>query len=195
MVEIEKPRIESNEKDGDISYGKSVVEPLEHGYGTTLGNALRRILLSSLPGTAVTTIKIAGVQHEFSTIPGVKEDVTQIVLNVKGHYRQAPLPRAPKPGVYRTPAGEGEVTAGDIKADGEVEILNPELHIATLMRRRYSSTWSSPSAMGAAMFLRIGTSTANRLSSVSFRWTPLYYPGLSGELHRGEHPCRQHDRL
>ena len=84
MVEIEKPRIESNEKDGDISYGKYVVEPLEHGYGTTLGNALRRILLSSLPGTAVTTIKIAGVQHEFSTIPGVKEDVTQIVLNVKG---------------------------------------------------------------------------------------------------------------
>ena len=84
MVEIEKPRIECVENPGDGSYGKYVVEPLERGYGTTLGNSLRRILLSSLPGTAVTSIKIAGVQHEFSTIPGVKEDVTEIVLNVKG---------------------------------------------------------------------------------------------------------------
>ena len=130
MVEIEKPRIESNEKDGDISYGKYVVEPLEHGYGTTLGNALRRILLSSLPGTAVTTIKIAGVQHEFSTIPGVKEDVTQIVLNVKGLTAKLHSPGTKR--VYIQASGEGEVTAGDIKADGEVEILNPELHIATL---------------------------------------------------------------
>ena len=130
MVEIEKPRIESNEKDGDISYGKYVVEPLEHGYGTTLGNALRRILLSSLPGTAVTTIKIAGVQHEFSTIPGVKEDVTQIVLNVKGITAKLHSPGTKR--VYIQASGEGEVTAGDIKADGEVEILNPELHIATL---------------------------------------------------------------
>ena len=130
MVEIEKPRIESNEKDGDISYGKYVVEPLEHGYGTTLGNALRRILLSSLPGTAVTTIKMAGVQHEFSTIPGVKEDVTQIVLNVKGITAKLHSPGTKR--VYIQASGEGEVTAGDIKADGEVEILNPELHIATL---------------------------------------------------------------
>ena len=84
MIEIEKPQIECIETPGDASYGKYVVEPLERGYGTTLGNALRRILLSSLPGTAATTIKIAGVQHEFSTIPGVKEDVTEIVLNVKG---------------------------------------------------------------------------------------------------------------
>ena len=83
MVEIEKPRIECVENPGDGSYGKYVVEPLERGYGTTLGNSLRRILLSSLPGTAVTSIKIAGVQHEFSTIPGVKEDVTEIVLNIK----------------------------------------------------------------------------------------------------------------
>ena len=130
MVEIEKPRIESNEKDGDISYGKYVVEPLEHGYGTTLGNALRRILLSSLPGTAVTTIKIAGVQHEFSTIPGVKEDVTQIVLNVKGITAKLHSPGTKRVDIQAS--GEGEVTAGDIKADGEVEILNPELHIATL---------------------------------------------------------------
>ena len=93
MVEIEKPRIECIENPGDVSYGKYVVEPLERGYGTTLGNALRRILLSSLPGTAVTSIKIAGVQHEFTTIPGVKEDVTEIVLNVKRHHRQAALRR------------------------------------------------------------------------------------------------------
>ena len=83
MIEIEKPRIECIETPGDDSYGKYVVDPLERGYGTTLGNSLRRILLSSLPGTAVTSIKIAGIQHEFSTIPGVKEDVTEIVLNVK----------------------------------------------------------------------------------------------------------------
>ena len=112
------------------SYGKYVVEPLERGYGTTLGNSLRRILLSSLPGTAVTTIKIAGVQHEFSTIPGVKEDVTEIVLNIKGII--ARLHCQGTKTVYIEAAGECEVTAGDIKADGEVEILNPDLHIATL---------------------------------------------------------------
>ena len=130
MVEIEKPRIECIENLDDGNYGKYVVEPLERGYGTTLGNALRRILLSSLPGTAVTTIKIAGVQHEFTTIPGVKEDVTQIVLNVKRII--AKLYSTGTKTVYIQASGEGEVTAGDIKADGEVEILNPELHSATL---------------------------------------------------------------
>lgn len=130
MIEIEKPRIECIEIPGDESYGKYVVEPLERGYGTTLGNSLRRILLSSLPGTAVTTIKIAGIQHEFSTIPGVKEDVTEIVLNVKGII--ARLHSQETKTVYIEAMGECEVTAGDIKADGEVEILNPELHIATL---------------------------------------------------------------
>ena len=129
MVEIEKPRIEC-EDNGDASYGKYVVEPLERGYGTTLGNALRRVLLSSLPGTAVTSIKIAGIQHEFSTIPGVKEDVTEIVLNVKAII--AKLHCEGVKTVYIEQSGECEVTAGDIKADGEVEILNPELHIATL---------------------------------------------------------------
>lgn len=130
MIEIEKPRIECLETPGDESYGKYVVEPLERGYGTTLGNALRRILLSSLPGTAVTTLKIAGVQHEFSTIPGIKEDVTEIVLNVKDII--AKLHSQETKTVYIEAVGEGEVTAGDIKSDGEVEILNPELHIATL---------------------------------------------------------------
>jgi DNA-directed RNA polymerase subunit alpha len=130
MVEIEKPRIECMENLGDDSYGKYVVEPLERGYGTTLGNSLRRILLSSLPGTAVTSIKIAGVQHEFTTIPGIKEDVTEIVLNIKGII--AKLHCEGSKTVYIEMSGEGEVTAGDIKADGEVEVLNPEHHIATL---------------------------------------------------------------
>ena len=130
MVEIERPRIECVETPEGESYGKYVVEPLERGYGTTLGNALRRILLSSLPGTAVTTVRIAGIQHEFSTIPGVKEDVTEIILNIKGII--AKLHCTGTKTVYIEATGEGEVTAGDIKADGEVEILNPERHIATL---------------------------------------------------------------
>ena len=130
MVEIEKPRIKCIENPGDVSYGKYVVEPLERGYGTTLGNALRRILLSSLPGPAVTSIKISGVQHEFTTIPGVKEDVTDIVLNVKKIISKLHS-NGPKT-VYIECSGECEVTAGDIKSDGEVEILNPDLHIATL---------------------------------------------------------------
>ena len=130
MIEIERPRIECQESPDDLSYGKFVIEPLERGYGTTLGNSLRRVLLSSLPGTAPTSIRIAGVQHEFSTIPGVKEDVTEIVLNVKGIIARLHCD-GPKT-VYIEAAGECEVTAGDIKADGEVEILNPELHIASL---------------------------------------------------------------
>ena len=130
MVEIEKPRIECIDSQDDVSYGKYIVEPLERGYGTTLGNSLRRILLSSLPGTAATSIKIAGVQHEFSTVPGVKEDVTEIVLNVKKII--AKLHCQGTKTVYIDAAGECEVTAGDIKADGEVEILNPEQHICSL---------------------------------------------------------------
>ena len=127
MVEIEKPRIVCMDSPDDVSYGKYVVEPLERGYGTTLGNSLRRILLSSLPGTAATSIKIAGVQHEFSTIPGVKEDVTEIVLNVKRIV--AKLHCQGVKTVYIDATGPCEVTAGDIKADGEVEVLNPDLHI------------------------------------------------------------------
>ena len=130
MVEIEKPRIECMDSPEDGSYGKYVVEPLERGYGTTLGNSLRRILLSSLPGTAATSIKIAGVQHEFSTIPGVKEDDTEIVLNVKKII--ARLHCQGTKTVFIDATGEREVTAGDIKADGEVEILNPDLHICSL---------------------------------------------------------------
>ena len=130
MIEIEKPRIETDELSPDGSFGRFVVEPLERGYGTTLGNSLRRVLLSSLPGVAVTSIKIDGVQHEFSTIPGVKEDVTEIILNIKG--LTAKLHCDEPKTVYIEASGECEVTAGDIKADGEVEVLNPDLHIATL---------------------------------------------------------------
>lgn len=130
MIEIEKPRIECIEQPQDEAYGRYVIEPLERGYGTTLGNSLRRVLLSSLPGTAVTSIKIAGIQHEFSTVPGVKEDVTEIVLNVKGIIARLHS-QTPKT-VYIEAVGERIITAGDIKADGEVEILNPDWHIATL---------------------------------------------------------------
>ena len=131
MIAIEKPRIECVESLPDGSYGKYVIEPLERGYGTTLGNSLRRVLLSSLPGTAATSIKIDGVQHEFSTIPGVKEDVTEIVLNVKSII--AKLYSEGKKMAIIEAVGPCEVTAGDIKCDSEMEILNPDLHIATLM--------------------------------------------------------------
>ena len=130
MIEIEKPHIECNETPGEDNYGKYVVEPLERGYGTTLGNALRRIMLSSLPGTAATSIKIAGVQHEFTTIPGVKEDVTEIVLNVKQLICKLHSEGAKT--VFIEAVGPCDLTAGDIKSDGEVEVLNPDLHIATL---------------------------------------------------------------
>lgn len=130
MIEIEKPRIETSEMTPDGTYGKFILGPLERGYGTTLGNSLRRVLLSSLPGVAVSSIKIDGVQHEFSTIPGVKEDVTEIVLNIKGLTAKI-HGESPKT-VYIEAEGEGVVTAGDIKADSEIEILNPDMHIATL---------------------------------------------------------------
>ena len=132
MIEIEKPRIETEELSEDGSYGRFVVEPLERGYGTTLGNSLRRVLLSSLPGVAATYLKLDGVVHEFSTIPGVKEDVTEIVLNLKGLTAKV-LSDGPKV-VYIDAEGPCEVTAADIKADSEVEILNPDTHIATLSK-------------------------------------------------------------
>ena len=130
MIEIEKPRIETEELTEDGKYGKFVVEPLERGFGNTLGNSLRRVLLSSLEGCAVTSIKIDGVLHEFSTIPGVKEDVTEIVLNMKSVVAKL-YETSPKV-VEISAQGPCVVTAGDIKCDSEVEILNPEQHIATL---------------------------------------------------------------
>ena len=130
MIGIEKPRIDTAEISPDGKYGKFVVEPLERGYGTTLGNSLRRVLLSSLPGYAITSVKIDGVLHEFSTIPGVKEDVTEIVLNLKNVILKI-NGDDPKT-IYIDASGDDEITARSIKTDSEVEILNPELHIATL---------------------------------------------------------------
>ena len=130
MIEIEKPRIEALDLAADGTYGKFVLEPLERGYGTTLGNSLRRVLLSSLPGTAATSIKIDGILHEFSTVEGVKEDVTEIVLNIKG--LTAKLHGDGPKVVYIEAEEAGEVTAADIKCDSEVEILQPDMHIATV---------------------------------------------------------------
>ena len=130
MIEIEKPNITTVNLSEDGRSGKFIVEPLERGYGTTLGNSLRRILLSSLPGVAVTSVKIDGVLHEFSTIPGVKEDVTEIILNIKGITAKLHT-NAPKT-VILDITGERDITAGDIKQDADIEILNPDHHIATI---------------------------------------------------------------
>ncbi|KEO81763.1 DNA-directed RNA polymerase subunit alpha [Tumebacillus flagellatus] len=144
MIEIEKPRIETVEINENGSYGKFVVEPLERGYGTTLGNSLRRILLSSLPGAAATTVKIEGVLHEFSTVPGVVEDTTEIILNLK---RLSLKIHSDEEKTLTIDAeGPGVVTAADIRVDSDVDVLNPDLHIATL-------------ADGARLFMEI---TANR---------------------------------
>ena len=130
MIEIEKPRIDTVEITPDGKYGKFVMEPLERGYATTLGNSMRRVLLSILPGVAVTGVKIDGVVHEFSTIPGVKEDVTEIILNIKGLIAKLHADTAKK--IYIEAEGPCVVTAASIKADSEVEILNPDTYIATL---------------------------------------------------------------
>jgi len=132
VFEFEKPRIEIAEISEDNRYGKFVVEPLERGYGTTLGNSLRRIMLSSLPGSAVSYVKIKGVLHEFSSIPGVKEDVTEIIMNIKElAIKNNSSSNEPKQ-AYIEYVGEGVVTAADIHVDSDIEILNPDLVIATL---------------------------------------------------------------
>ncbi|KAA9297822.1 MULTISPECIES: DNA-directed RNA polymerase subunit alpha [Aerococcus] len=130
MIEIEKPNIETIETSEDNKFGKFAVEPLERGYGTTLGNSLRRVLLSSLPGTAVTSIKIENVLHEFSTIPGVREDVTQIVLNIK--QLALKLYDVDEKDIELDITGPAEVTAADITADADFDVLNPDLHICSL---------------------------------------------------------------
>ena len=130
MIGIEKPKIETLAHEADGTYGKFVLEPLERGYGLTLGNSMRRVLLSSLPGYAITSVKIDNVLHEFSTIEGVKEDVTEIVLNLKEVILKF-HGDGPKV-MYIEADGEGEITAGDIKTDSEVEIINPDHHIASL---------------------------------------------------------------
>ena len=132
MFEFEKPNIEVAEISEDNKYGKFVLEPLERGYGTTLGNSLRRIMLSSLPGSVVSQVKIAGVLHEFSTIPGVKEDVTEIIMNIKDLAIKNTSQSNEDKIAYIDFTGEGVVTAADIRADQDIEIMNPDLVIATL---------------------------------------------------------------
>ena len=132
MFDFEKPKIEIAEISEDKKYGRFVVEPLERGYGTTLGNSLRRIMLSSLPGVAVSQVKIEGVVHEFSAIPGVKEDVTEIIMNIKSLAIKNTCETNEPKTAYIEFEGEGVVTAGDIQADPDIEILNPDLVIATL---------------------------------------------------------------
>ena len=132
MFDFNKPNIEIAELSEDKRYGKFVVEPLERGYGTTLGNSLRRIMLSSLPGAAVSQVKIEGVLHEFSSIPGVKEDVTEIIMNIKSlAIKNTSETNEPKT-AYIEFEGEGVVTAGDIQVDSDIEIVNPDLVIAHL---------------------------------------------------------------
>ena len=130
MIEFQKPKFTSTDLTADGRYGKFVVEPLERGYGITLGNSLRRVLLSSLPGVAVTSVRIDGIQHEFSTIPGVKEDVTEIILNIKGLTVNYAGEESKE--LTISAKGEGVITAGSIQSDAEVEILEPDMHIATL---------------------------------------------------------------
>ncbi len=132
MLEFEKPKIEITDLSDDNKYGRFVVEPLERGYGITLGNSLRRIMLSSLPGAAVSQVKIEGVLHEFTSIPGVKEDVTEIILNIKNlAIKNNSASDEPKT-AYIEFEGEGEVTAADIQVDQDIEIINKDQHIATL---------------------------------------------------------------
>ena len=132
MFQFEKPKIEIVETSDDNKYGKFVIEPLERGYGITLGNSLRRIMLSSLPGTAVSHVKIKGVLHEFSSIPGVKEDVTEIIMNIKNVVIKNNSDTFEPKQAYIDVVGERVVKAGDIKVDGDIEIVNPDLVIANL---------------------------------------------------------------
>ena len=132
MFEFERPKIDIAEISEDKKYGRFVVEPLERGYGTTLGNSLRRIMLSSLPGAAVSQVKIDGVLHEFSSIPGVKEDVTEIIMNIKNLAIRDNSTSNEAKVAYIEFEGEGVITAADIQADADIEIMNPDQIIATL---------------------------------------------------------------
>ena len=169
MVKIIEPKIETAELRPDGSYGKFIAEPLDRGFGITLGNSLRRVLLSSLPGVAVSSIKIDGVQHEFSTIPGVKEDVVEIILNIKGLI--AKLHGEEPVTVHIAAEGECEVTAGCITGSSEVEILDPTMHIATL---------AEGAKLNMVLVLQAvhATSIAVRMSTADFLNCSAKGPGL-----------------
>lgn len=186
IVEIEKARIECVEVGQNNCYGKFVVEPLERGFGHTLGNSLRRVLLSSLPGVAVSSVHIEGVQHEFSTVPGVKEDVTELILNLKGlavkMYCDTPKQ------VTIDAQGPCEVTAADIHVDDEVEVINPDMHIATL---------NEDAHLQMQLILEKGrgyvSADKNKNPNMPIGVIPMdsiLHPHSEGELHRGGYPCR-----
>ena len=183
MIEIQKPKIETTELSDDGRFGRFVVEPLERGFGNTLGNSLRRVLLSSLEGVAVTSIKIDGVLHEFSTIPGVKEDVTAIVLNMKGLIAKLHT-NGPKT-VEINAEGPCIVTAESIKSDAEVEILNPEMHIATL-------------GEGAKLYMEITLNKGRGYVSADKNKAEMagnasiigIYARTQGKLYGRQYPCR-----
>ena len=162
--QIEKPKIERVEVGENNRYGKFVVNPLERGFGQTLGNSLRRVLLNSLPGVAATSVRIEGVQHEFSTVPGMKEDVAELILNIK--LLSAKLFTEQPKTITIDAHGPCEIKAGDIKADDEVEIVNPDLHIATLSVAATCSA-RSPSKRAGATSPRSGTSSSRRSATRS----------------------------
>ena len=217
MLDFEKPKLECVEM--SENYGKFVVEPLERGFGMTLGNSMRRVLLSSLPGVAATSIRIDGVLHEFSTIEGVKEDVTEIVLNLKGLICKLHS-QGPKKVVIDA-AGECEVTAGDILPDSDVEIINPELHLATLDengklhmeimldhgrgyvvadRNKRPDMPIGEIAVDSIYGSRPGLcggrpQQAARHAHRRDRRGLHLYAHHQGELHRGQHPCGPDHRL
>ena len=151
MFEFEKPNIEISEISEDNRFGRFVVEPLVRGYGTTLGNSLRRIMLSSLPGAAVSAVKIKGVLHEFSSVPGVKEDVPEIIMNIKSLAIKNNSPTDEPKQAFIEYSGSGVVTAGDIKADSDIEILNPDMVIATLAEMTHIWIWNLRSQKAAVM--------------------------------------------
>ena len=185
MFDFEKPNIEIIEISEDKKYGKFVVEPLERGYGTTLGNSLRRIMLSSLPGVAVSQVKIDGIQHEFSSIPGVKEDVTEIILNIKNlAIKNNSSTNEPKT-AYIEFSGDGVVTAADIQVDSDIEILNPDLVIATLSGGADSKLYMELTITGGRGYVSADKNKSENTSigviSIDSIYTPVERVNMSVE--------------
>lgn len=167
MIEFEKPNIKCLEADDANNYAKFVCEPLERGYGITIGNSLRRILLSSLPGSAITSVKIEGVLHEFTTVPNVVEDVPEIIINLKNV--RLKLDKNEQKTLRINFNGAGEVTAGDIETDGTVEVLNPDLHIATVSEGGHLVIdMTAEMGRGYNTAEKIKTRTSNRSTSNRF---------------------------
>jgi DNA-directed RNA polymerase subunit alpha len=190
MLEFQKPNIEITDVSADRTYGKFVIEPLERGYATTLGNSLRRIMLSSLPGSAITNIKIDGILHEFTSVEGVSEDVLEIILNLKKVvFKMHEM--EPKT-VYIQAKGEKEVTGADIICDSDIEVLNPKAHIASLMSGA-ELNMSMTVEMGAAT-TPVKKTSAKICRSAPYRSIP-FIPGAQGQFHGRKHARRKRDGL